>query len=203
MPHAQGALIHKLPHFVRQAEEAQVVGHGRPVLAHPVSELFLGEAELLDQGLEGPGGLHGAEVLALNVLDEGDLQGVLGACILQDGGDLLEAREPGGAVSPLPRDEAETAVPFALQENGLEHALFLLEGFLAEVPSRLRGARLNPVELDLDDFLSPGGDEGVKPLAKRRFHAASPLPGPGSSALPWSARHRGGPACRSSGPPRG
>ena len=57
-----------------EVEEAQRVRDGRAGLADALGHLFLGEAELVDQLAVGMGLLDRIEVLALDVLDEGELE---------------------------------------------------------------------------------------------------------------------------------
>ena len=75
MPTGELAVGHHALERRRQLEEAQRVGHRDPALAHPGRRLLVGEVELLDQLLVGRRLLHGVQVGAVEVLDDGLLEG--------------------------------------------------------------------------------------------------------------------------------
>lgn len=60
-----------------QLQKAQCIGHSRSALAKLASELFLTETELFAQVVHGEGFFDRVQVLALQVLDEGDRERLL------------------------------------------------------------------------------------------------------------------------------
>jgi hypothetical protein len=99
------------------------------------------------------------EVLALEVLDDGDLECGLVVDLLDECGDRLEPGGPRRSPSPLPRDELVARGPDGADEDGLEHAMLadrgreLLQRILIELHARLLRVRLDPVERDDADPL--------------------------------------------------
>ena len=72
--------------------------------------LLLGHVELAGEPLEGAGLLHGVEVGALQIFDDGDLHRLLVRDLAQDGGDGGLAGQLRGAPAALAGDELEAAV---------------------------------------------------------------------------------------------
>ena len=82
--------------FFGEFEEAEEVCDRGAVLAGALGHLLLGEAELAGEALVGAGLLDRIEVLALEVLDDGDLHRLLVGDLTDDGGDGGFAGALGG-----------------------------------------------------------------------------------------------------------
>ena len=76
MTHRQAILGHVPFYLCGQLQETQRVGDGGTVLAYPLCQFFLGEAEPLKQGIVGFRLLNRIEILPLNIFDEGHFQGI-------------------------------------------------------------------------------------------------------------------------------
>ena len=85
----------------------EVVGDGRPLLAHAQGHGFLGEIAFVDQALEAEGGLDGVEVLALDVFHDGHFQHG-GVVSLADVG--RHFRQPGRLRGPVAAFAADDLV---------------------------------------------------------------------------------------------
>src|SRR5712692_5133150 len=66
----------QLLHGIREPEQTQEIRDRRSLLADTPGNLFLGQAELVMKLVIGPGFLNRVEILALDILDESDLQRV-------------------------------------------------------------------------------------------------------------------------------
>jgi hypothetical protein len=104
-----------------QIEQPEVVGDGGAVEAHPLTDLLLGQA-VVDQRAEGVGQLHGIQVVALNVLDEGEFEAILAFNVGDDGGNRLAASGARSAPAPLAHDEL-VAIARAPDHDGLKDAV--------------------------------------------------------------------------------
>jgi hypothetical protein len=96
-------------HGGRQAQQAEEVGHRGAVLAGARGHLLLGHVELAGEPLEGARLLHGVQVGALQVFDDGDLHRLLVGDLAQDGRNGLFAGQLRGAPAALAGDELEAA----------------------------------------------------------------------------------------------
>ena len=77
MTHVELAVLEGHLYLCGKLEETQVIGYGGAFLAYTLAQAVLGEVVLFEQVLVGKGYLHGVEVFALYVLDEGHLHDVL------------------------------------------------------------------------------------------------------------------------------
>ena len=89
----------------RQIEEAERVRDGRACRADAIRDVLLAEPELLDQLAVGFRRLERIEILALEVLDEGELELLAIGELADDRGDAFETGRLGGAQPPLAGDE--------------------------------------------------------------------------------------------------
>ena len=93
------------------------------------------------------------DVLALEVLDDRDLQGGLVVNVLDQGGDRDHARDLGGAPAALPGDQLVAPVVAGADEDGLEDAVLPdREGKLGECRAIEGEARLLRVGVDVIDL---------------------------------------------------
>ena len=122
MARGDAALADEALNAGRQLEEAQRVRDRDPAAADPGRQLVVGQAEVFDQLLVGAGLFEWAEVLAVQVLDEGLLDGRQLVGIVDQRGDRRESGSLRGAPPSLTRDELVAAVPTRPDEHGLDHA---------------------------------------------------------------------------------
>ena len=106
----------------REVEQPQRVGDRRAGAPDARRDLVLAEPELLDELAVGVGRLERVEVLALEVLDERELELLAVGELADDGRDALEAGGLGGAEAPLAGDEL-VAVDRLGDEDRLEDAV--------------------------------------------------------------------------------
>src|SRR6185295_14955132 len=115
------------------------------------AELFLGMRIILDEPPVGLRLLDRIEVLALDILDQGDLERLLVAELADDGGDLVQPRALRRAPAPLAGDDLE-AVAVRANDDRLDDAARLDgggeldQGLLLEDAARLAGMRLDACE---------------------------------------------------------
>jgi len=102
--YGEAAFRQELLDILRQAQEPEHVGDRCPVLAGAASNFLVAEAELPDEPVEGEGHFDWVEILALEVLDEGEFQQMVVGDIADDDRDLVESGKLGGAPAPLARD---------------------------------------------------------------------------------------------------
>ena len=109
-------------HFFRHRAQAEDLGDRRAALAQPIGHRFVRVAVALGQRLQSVRLFERAQVLALQVLDEGDLHRFRIRCLAHDAGHLAQPRLDGRAIAPLSRDDLEPRAARADQDR-LEHAL--------------------------------------------------------------------------------
>jgi hypothetical protein len=144
-----------VPDAGRELQEPKRVRHGRPVLAHPVGDLFVRETELVLEARIGFGRVERVQVLTLDVLDERHLEKVaLGLLLPPDDRDLRQARQRGRPPPPLPGDDLELFAPGG-HDDRLDDALLpdgrgeLRERALRELAAGLEPVGNEPADLDL------------------------------------------------------
>ena len=89
----------------REVEQPERVRDGRSGPTDALGDVVLGEPELVDELAVREGRLDRVEVLALQVLDEGELELLAVRELADDGGDPLEAGGDGGSKPSLAGDE--------------------------------------------------------------------------------------------------
>ena len=108
--------------------------------------------ELAGESVEGAGLLHGIEVSALEVLNDGDLHGLLVGDLAEDGGDGGLAGALRGEPATLAGDELEAATSQAADEDGLNDTIGAdAGGELFELVIGEAGAGLEGIAVDLGD----------------------------------------------------
>jgi hypothetical protein len=112
----------ELLHPLGELQETECIGHAGPVSAYALAHLLLRQPELLDEAAVALGLLERVEVGPLEVLDQGQLEGLGGGDIPDDGRHLVETRELGGPPPSLTGDEAVVR-SVAADEDGLDDAL--------------------------------------------------------------------------------
>jgi len=145
-----------------QLEESEGIGDGGAAATDLLGDLFLGEFELgLELGVTG-GFLKRIQVLALEVLDEGEFEDLAVGGGPFDDGNLGQAGEAGSTPATFAGDEFESFADGADDER-LDDPLFadgvgeFAEGLLGEVAARLERAGNDAVEGDLADAVAGWG----------------------------------------------
>src|SRR5438034_873032 len=172
---------------VREAEQAQRVRDRRAALPHPLGQLVLREPALVDQVAVRLGLLERGQVLALHVLDQRELEAVLGPRLAHDHRDPLE---PGAQRRPQPPLAGDQLVASrdAARDQGLEEPVAAdrvgeePERLVVEVPARLLRVGYDLVDRHRELARRRGGDPPVRRRRKERLDA---LP----ECLPHPALH--------------
>src|SRR3989304_9222156 len=105
MPHREPAGSQIGLDRLRELEKPEAVGDAAPILADALCQLLLGPGELRQEFLVGLGLLDRVQILAEQVLDQGELQALGIRRLAYPCGDLLQARELCRAPPPLADDE--------------------------------------------------------------------------------------------------
>ena len=103
--HLELAFLDQRADGLRQVEQAQQVRHRRARAADGLGGLLVRELELADQARERERLLERVQVLALDVLDEGERDGMLVVDAPQHRRDLVQARHLRGAPAALAGDD--------------------------------------------------------------------------------------------------
>src|SRR5207253_4097002 len=162
---------------VREAQEAQRVRDRRPLLADARREFLLRQPVLLDQALVRLRLLDRVEVLALDVLDQRDLERLVVGDLANHHGQLTQPRLLRRPPSALAGDEhVPVAVPS--DDQGQQHSLAadglrqLLDMPLVEMASRLRAVRTDLLDAEVHHALAlrggAAGNQRPKPPAEGR-----------------------------------
>ncbi len=118
--------------------------------------------ELVDEASEAVRGLDRVEILALQVLDERDLELIDGVQLADDRRDALEPGPPGGTPATLPGDQL-VALEGLRHEDRLEDPVLTdargqtLQLGLVEADARLVRVRADAIERELDRTGLAGG----------------------------------------------
>ena len=103
---AEAALLHQGQDLGLEGQDAQQVGHAAALLAQHLGQLLLGRAVGIHQAAVGLGLLDGAQVLALDVLQQRDLQRLGLGVGADQGRHLGQAGQAGGAHPALAGHDA-------------------------------------------------------------------------------------------------
>ena len=122
MPGRQKLFRDEPTHVAWEAQEPHQIRNGRSVLPHPGRHLLLGVTELRDEPAVGRGLFNGIEILALDVLDEGDLEHLMIGHFPHQHGDFLEPGSLSRPPPPLPGNELKSR-PVFTDDHGLDDAL--------------------------------------------------------------------------------
>ena len=188
VPRTEASLRQVVLHLGCEFQKAHGIGYGRAAFADASADLFLGETEFLGKPRVGGGLFDGIEPLALEILDEGQFQDLLIACLADDDGGFCQADLERGTQAAfasdqlvLPGDEPDDQ---RLDDATLtDRVNEFTELLLAELGTGLKRAGNDPVEGDLLDtlpLLDDGGrsgdagvDERAETLAKALAEAAA------------------------------
>ena len=162
-------------------QETHRVGHGRTTFSDAFANFFLSEAKFLGKALVGCGLLDGIQSLALEILDQCELQHLLVRSFADDNGCFRQADLERGPHPAFSGDQLIFTTGDADDER-LDDTSFA-DGFdevaklvIAELGSWLQGAGNNLVESDLLNALpillrgggggNPGVDKGSESFAQ-------------------------------------
>ncbi len=150
----------------RKLEQTKRVGDRRAVLAEARRERFLRIPVLAQEPVVGLRELEGVQVFALDVLDERELEGALGAHVLHDDERLADARALQRAPAALARDELEPiALRHATNDQRLDQAVLAdARGQLVEL---VRVEVLSRLPLLRHDLLEGTGEDGSVAVGRR------------------------------------
>ena len=102
-------LLHQLQEVLREGQQPQGIGDGRPGFSHPIRHLFLCEAVFLHQHLIAPGLFGRVQVLSLEVLDQAQLHHFAVIRLNDDCRHLRQAGQLGGPPASLTGDDLVVA----------------------------------------------------------------------------------------------
>ncbi len=105
-----------------QFEEAERICDRTALLSGAAGDFVVAELELAGETVECVGYFDGIEVLALDVLDEGDLEEAVVGDVLDGNGNIGDAGEACGTPAAFAGDELVAAVPWA-DDEGLNDAV--------------------------------------------------------------------------------
>jgi hypothetical protein len=173
-----------------EVEEAQGVGDGGAGAPDPDSDVLLRHRELNGQGTERVGLLHGAEILALKILDQRDLELLAISKLPHDRGDPLKTGELARPEPTLSGDEL-VAVERLGHEDRLQDAVLadarrkVFQIGIVDALARLSRIRAHPIDRDLRAAVFMGAlwDERGQATAQRvltlrpRVHEITPATG--------------------------
>ncbi len=184
-------------HALGQLQQPQRVGEMAAALADGVGDVLLGVAEALDQLVVAGRLLDRVEVLALHVLDHGELGDLLVGEVAHDDGHGVERRLLRRAPAPLAGDDlVAAAVRVGAGDDRLHQALGaqrvgeIDELEVVEVLARVEAAGVQLVDGD-EPLLAVRGEPGVRlrrladqrgepaaepALVHRYGHRSSPIP---------------------------
>ena len=152
---------------VGQVQQTQQVGGGAARAADGLGSLLVRVVELIDETLDGAGFFQRVQVLALDVLDQGQGQGVLVADFLDDDRHRLELGQRCGAEAPFASDDLVAPIVDRADHQGLQQTMLmdrvrqLLQGGFVHAGTGLVAPGLQQVQGHLADaFLGGGGRTG-------------------------------------------
>ena len=137
-------------------EQAQGVGDRRAALRHSARNFGLGEVLALHEAFVAVGFLDRVQIGTLDVLDKGELEGLIVLDVLHAHGHLLQAREFAGLPTALAGNDLIGAAVHLAHKDGLQQA-FLLDRFgklgeLFFVEARTRLIGIGRHEIDVDQI---------------------------------------------------
>ena len=156
VPLGEPGVAHGVEHILRQAQQAELVRHGRLRLAQPPRALLLAQAEEPDELRDAARLLEKVEVVALEVFHQRDEARLLEIQLHDDARHLTESRHARGAQAALPGHELIPALPRPHGQRA-EHTVLgdaareLLELRRGKILPRLDRARRDRVHRQIHD----------------------------------------------------
>src|SRR5208282_1306685 len=129
---------------------------GCAIFSSAQRHLFLSHAELPRKPVKRPCLLHGIQIGALQILDDGDLHRLLIRHLPQNRGNRFLPRHGGGPPAPLAGNQLETAICLRPHQDRLDHAVRgnrsrkLGKRILIDPRPRLIGIGIDLFEQDLE-----------------------------------------------------
>ena len=158
--------------FRRKIQQSQQVSDMAARLVDELAQFLLGVAIILDEAAIGLRFLDRVQILALDILDQGDFERLLVAELADDGGDFVQPRLLRRAPAPLAGDDLE-AMAVRTDDDRLDDASRLDrlgelgQRFLVEDAARL--ARMWLDARDRDHLHRAAGGRALRPVANRRL----------------------------------
>jgi hypothetical protein len=151
MAHGKAMLGEEHLNITGEPEQPEHIGDCGPVFARALCNLLVAELVFPCQAVEGLGDLNGIQILALDVLNEGDFHEPVVGIVLNDDRNLGKAGKFGGAPAALSGDELVAGTGGA-DDQRLDNAVFAdgLGEFLEAVGLE-DGARLQGIGVDIAD----------------------------------------------------
>ena len=109
--------------FGGEPEQPEHVGDGRAVLSDPAGDLFLGHSELDNKLVIGLRFFNRVQVFALQIFDEGDLQGRMFVRFADDGGNPDQAGALRGTPAAFAGNQLEESVVERTNDDRLNDAV--------------------------------------------------------------------------------
>ena len=120
----QTARLDHREHLVGKLEQAHQVRHRDTALADPPADLFLRQAELVDQCGTRPRRLDRVQVLSRHVLDQRQFEALVLGGRADDRRNAIEAGELRSAPATLAREQLVAAARQGAHEDRLQHTVF-------------------------------------------------------------------------------
>ena len=158
MSHGHVSLVHFIDHRLRQGQNAQRIGDIRPAFADFFGEFQVREMQGVDRELVGLCFLDNRQILALDILKQGQFSQVLIVIIAHNGRNGRESGELRRFAATLAGNE-HVAISDLFYDHRLQHTVdFYRFGEFGERPlvkmlPGLEGIGADPAEFDVDDFL--------------------------------------------------
>ena len=144
--------LHQLRQRRGELQQPQGVCHRRAGAAHLACGLLLGQTVLADQAVKAPGLFHGVEILALEVLDQGQLHHLAIVGLENSHRDLLQPCKARCAPSALAGDDLVVAAFGLADGKRLDHPVLCkrvcqgLQRLGVKLLARLHGVGLHPLQ---------------------------------------------------------
>jgi hypothetical protein len=160
-----------------ETEKSERVRDARARTTETTRHELLGHTGALQETLVSGGLFHGIEVFTLEVLDEGQLEGLVTGDLPNDDRDGFEPETGGGSKASFSRDQ-DVVIAMLADDQRLNHAVLsdalteLFKGLVVEVLAGLLGVRRDSTqgaqEVVVVDLAEPrSGDQGIEASTER------------------------------------
>ncbi len=155
MAGAEAVFPKPLLDFGGEPEQPEHIGDGRAVLSDPAGDLFLGHSKLENKLVVGLSFLNRVQVFALQIFDEGDLQGRMFARFAHDGGNSGQAGALRGTPAAFAGNQLEKSVVEGTNDDRLNDTVLpdrigqLVQPIFIEILARLMLVGEDSIDIDL------------------------------------------------------
>lgn len=151
----QPAFLDQVLNHRLELQEAKRIRDRCPIFSRTFGHVFLRETKLVGEALKSPRLFHGVEILALEILDEGHLKREFLGYLANDNGHTRQRGPLGGAPASLAGDQLVAKADSPHDERLDDTACAdrtgqLLESLFAKARARLIGARIDEIDIDLE-----------------------------------------------------